>query len=421
MLIRAGLVLSAVLVCGAGTGLSSTIYVSKAGSPANDGSSWSKAISDISIAGQVATPGDVILVNDGIYESKGLPGRGNNNVLIITDGVTVRSVHGRESVIIDGGGSNRCVYISGTNAVLEGFSLEHGDAGTDRGGGVYADGYASVTNCYIADCHSTNSQGGGVFMYAGYVDDSIIESNTSYYSGGGVCLNDINSNGGHVRNCYISGNRCGSGGGVGGAGVFGSYAKVEYCLIEENHAQAGDGGGAVVYWSGVVRNCIVSDNYAGGRGGGVYMYYGARVENSTVVSNHSFYQGGGVAAQVGDNKCVNSIIYGNSITTGQAYENNYATILSATIAFDHCCTQPLPAAGSGNIDDNPDLSTVNGYSLNDKSPCINAGNTAAAALPYDFKGNPRVFGGIVDMGAIESMISPRGAISALNLLLLGKK
>ena len=50
---------------------------------------------------------------------------------------------------------------------------------------------------------------------------------------------------------------------------------------------------------------------------------------------------------------------------------------------------------------------ANPYRLNNLSPCVNAGipDTTGLNLPeYDLAGNPRVYGGRIDMGAYENQI-----------------
>lgn len=58
-----------------------------------------------------------------------------------------------------------------------------------------------------------------------------------------------------------------------------------------------------------------------------------------------------------------------------------------------------PAFGLGPNYDKPDAD----WSLRDNSPCINAGSTEQSCYPAtDVYGNPRVNGGIIDIGAVEN-------------------
>jgi len=293
MLIKSGLMLSVILFSSALWSSAGKIYVSTAGSPANDGSSWSKAISDIGIAGQKALAGDTIEVTNGVYSSGGEYGADNNNVLKIKAWVKVRSVNGRKYTTITGGGTNRCVYM-GRSSSIEGFTLTDGIGGS--GGGVYAEGYCHVTNCCVKNCQTTNSVGGGIFMSAGYVDNSVIESNTAYYSGGGIAINCIVSGGGHVRNSIIRDNRANLQGDSGGGGIIGEYTLVENCLIENNISENLNswGGGVYLNWDAVIRNSLVINNTSKGDGGGVCLTYGARMENCTVINNHTTGTCGGI-------------------------------------------------------------------------------------------------------------------------------
>jgi len=76
--------------------------------------------------------------------------------------------------------------------------------------------------------------------------------------------------------------------------------------------------------------------------------------------------------------------------------------------------------GTGNISASPKFVGINDYHLSSLSPCINAGFNSAIVVSYDLEGNPRISGGVVDIGAYESLLNSAGALSALDLLLLGK-
>jgi hypothetical protein len=63
----------------------------------------------------------------------------------------------------------------------------------------------------------------------------------------------------------------------------------------------------------------------------------------------------------------------------------------------------MPTNGTGHITTEPLFVnlTAGDLHLQSTSPCINAGLNAYAPGPVDLDGNPRIVGGIVDMGAYE--------------------
>jgi len=79
---------------------------------------------------------------------------------------------------------------------------------------------------------------------------------------------------------------------------------------------------------------------------------------------------------------------------------------------------PLPTNGVGNIEADPLFTDhVNGnLRLRPNSPCINAGNNAYVNTAADLDVNPRISGGIVDMGAYEFVFTPSMEVAQLILL-----
>jgi hypothetical protein len=141
-------------------------------------------------------------------------------------------------------------------------------------------------------------------------------------------------------------------------------ATLYNCLLTENSADEGGGGGAE---GGTLYNCVLIGNWALD-GGGVN---GGLLFGCAVVSN-SASKGGGVAGAFTPggpaygilNNCV---VFYNTATNGP----NFGDLC----LLDHCCTEPLPSEGTGNINAPPLFRDgQNGdFRLSASSPCIDAG------------------------------------------------
>ena len=175
------------------------------------------------------------------------------------------------------------------------------------GGAVYgewADGR-------FGDCNIVNNRaylGGGVYFVGGTnrIGTSIISQNQAAFTdpnlvdtpteGGGIYIFDANV---MITDCNINGNSSTASGG--GMYIAGSNTPlIKNCLIFNNTADR-DGGGISANWYShpTITNCTIADNtvsgtgFAAGYGGGMYVSYGSY-------------------AQI-----INSILWGNSDTTGK--------------------------------------------------------------------------------------------------------
>ena len=80
---------------------------------AGDGSgSWANAASSIQGAILAAPAGSVIWLSNGVYKADAQAVDWNGtNVIYITNSLTLRAWNGPGTVVIDGGGSNRCLGV----------------------------------------------------------------------------------------------------------------------------------------------------------------------------------------------------------------------------------------------------------------------------------------------------------------------
>ncbi len=155
--------------------------------------SWNTAAHTIQDAVNAASPNDVVLVTNGAYAGG----------LVLGKPVWVLGIGRAQFTLIDGGGTNRCVWMT-NGARLEGFTLTNGWA--QNGGGVWcSSSNAYVTNCVIVGNSAAGGEGGGV--WGGTIDRSTLSSNSAGSGGGAVSAT--------LNNCVLTGNSATSSGGGG--------------------------------------------------------------------------------------------------------------------------------------------------------------------------------------------------------------
>src|SRR6266446_4349600 len=328
---------------------------------------WATAATNIQDAVDAAMGDDEIVVTNGLYATGGRAVYGTmTNRVAVDRPLTLRSVNGPEFTVIQGGrlpdtnngdGAIRCVYLA-NGASLMGFTLTNGatravaTTGEGNGGGVWCE---SPNNSVVSNC--------------------LVTGNFAYYLGGGAY-------GGMLNNCTLNTNTAK---GYLGSGAGASGGTLNNSTLNGNSADW-DGGGA---YESTLNNCTLNGNTTAWEGGGAY---GGTLSNCTLGGNSAAISGGGVLSSTLNN-CV---VYFNTCADGANYDSSSA--------LNYCCTTPLPTNGIGNITYVPLFVDTNGWANlrpQSTSPCINAGTNALAPTGPDLDGNPRIKGGLVDIGAYE--------------------
>ena len=248
--------------------LAATYYVNiNSPGPAPPYSDWTTAATNIQDAVDQTSPGDLVLVTNGIYYLGGHTVGGNSlmNTVAVTNAVTVRSVNGAKFTIIEGNplalpwAGPRCVYLA-AGASLIGFTVTNGQtlnvsfSPDGDGGGVWCESAAAtVSNCVLGG-NAAYHYGGGAF--AGTITCSVLLSTAAFSRAGGAY-------GAALDNCLIAGNH---GGGV-------AYSTLNNCTVALN-SFGGEPGGAL-YCS--ASNCIVYFNTAG-NAAAVSNYFGGTLD-----------------------------------------------------------------------------------------------------------------------------------------------
>ena len=394
--------------------LASVLYVDLNNTnPTPPYTNWSTAATNIQNAVDVSTNGDLVLVTNGVYASGGRVVYGSlTNRVVINKAITLQSVNGPATTMIaghqtpgttNGNSAVRCVYMT-NGTVLAGFTLTNGatravtSSSDCAGGGVWCESTgAIVSNCVLA-ANSAYGYGGGAF--SGTLNNCLLVNNSvlsysgaSDFGSGGGARNAILNNcqltgnsafygggaeGGTLNNCVLSNNVASYGGGTIGSAL-------SYCLIKNNSAVYGGG----MHSSTCKNNCLIQNNSASTWGGGAMS---GTLNNCDIVGNTA-QAGGGVYASTLNN----CLVYYNMASNGPNY---YVTYYGGV--FNYCCTTPLPG-GIGNIANEPLVADLAGsdFHLQSNSPCINAGKNSYATNLTDWDGNPRIRGGMVDIGAYE--------------------
>ena len=206
------------------TGLTAEWYVDASVASSGAGTSPATAKKTIQEGINAASAGDTVWVNDGTYYL--------SSELSITTDITVSSINGAESTIVDGGGAVCCLNM--TAGTVSGLTLQNGSS--SYGGGAYLNG-TTLNNCIVRN-NNCSGNGGGLNVISANINNCLIYDNSASGSGAGIQAYGASSTGRvSIRNCTISQNTSGSAGG--GLYVTGSNGAFIYnSIIWGNNASS---------------------------------------------------------------------------------------------------------------------------------------------------------------------------------------
>ena len=314
----------------------------------NDGSETSPFATLAKAYAAAADTGDEIVVKPGTYVMSAS--------LTVKKGVTVRSSTGiAEDVKIDGNAKVTPFVLNHADAKLQDVCVQNGSGTSSGGGNVRLDTNGGrLERCIVRNGKLTpqglkrGSSGGGGIMCssdAGLIVNCVITNNSinaeTYAQGGGLCMA-----GGTAVGCFIGYNK-----GSSSTKIF-SY------------------------------------------GGGAHVRGGAKLVNCTIAYN-SCQLGGGVDAYASTARVINCVLWGNSGDGGVddylGLSEVFVNCFSKKQINDTCiAADSLPADGIFLV---PTVA----------SPCLDCSeDVEGVELPAtDILGNPRVVGGIADLGCAE--------------------
>jgi len=393
------------------------------------------SVTGVSVAATIHVPANQPTIQAGINAAKNgdrvVVARGTyfENINFAGKAITVVASGGRTVTIIDGGHAGRVVTFDsgeGRESVLEGFTVQNGNASLE-GGGIYIFNASPTIKLNTVTNNVACGSGAGIAVEfsSALVQNNVISSNSESGCtgglGGGLYVGGAGS--ALVTGNTIQKNSATFGGGM---ALFATTTPtLENNVIHGNVAtdQTSQGGGLWIVDSSealLVQNLIYNNTAT--QGAGAYVSVsgdtpGPTFINNTIVGTASSLQSSALYASISQQGLFyNNLMIGASGTsavycytslyeTTPIFTNNDAYSPNGAGLTGSCASQ---SGQTGNLSVNPMFVAAANFRLRARSPAIDAGDNAAPDLPpLDLAGKPRIVDGngggtaIIDMGAYE--------------------
>ncbi len=228
------------------------------------------------------------------------------------------------------------IHTTSSHTLTATNSLLQSNTATNVGGGLYVEPGSSNLSSVTVVANRAN-EGGGIYTSSNNlrVTNSLLQSNTSTVSGGGLFINGGTTN---LSSLTISDNRAGNEGG----GIItgnGGGLTVTNSVLRRNTATT-DGGGLFTFGNGssTLSSLTVSANQAGDQGGGIYVTgsYTLRATNSLLQSNTANTDGAGLFVNSGTTGIlINTALQDNKANALGGSIRNLGTVTSTNGSFGY--------------------------------------------------------------------------------------
>lgn len=370
-------------------------------------------------------------IHDSFIENNSAPGegaRGGGIFSALTLSIAGSKISGNSSGRFGGG-----IYAS-TGLQIDTSEISGNSALLTKGigGGVFrtGTGFFTLTNSTVSGNSATMDAGGLYFAssVSNIIDHSTISGNSAARDAGGIMAHTGTLG---LTATTVSSNTAGrDGGGIWKTGLL----SINGSTINNNTA-GGNGGGIAEFGPSNINNTTIGQNTATISGGGIWANDGQNLQSSTILANRAGQAGGGVFLTAGTTAIYDSVVAADSGASGADVSGLLGVTLNVHFSLigsnqgSGLTTAPVGSPDvNGNLIGGSTISsmivpalgplTMNGgptatYAPLAGSVVINAGDPAAVAgvsgVPAnDQRGAPflRVYGGRIDMGAVETQPNP---------------
>lgn len=278
------------------------------------------------------------------------------------------------------------------------------------GGGIYSYNASPTITGNEFSLNTSGRYGGGLRSRVSDIilTDNVFSENSAVGEGGAISYASKTS--GPIARNIITGNTTGGDGG----GIFceRSSPSIETNVIIGNTADKDGGGIFCNIIDNLIFNNILYGNVGGEEGGGLVLAHGNSVVTNNTICGNSSETGGGIYSYNATITVTNTIFWDNTALTA---DEIWVGAAPSELTISHSVIQGGSAGvvvesgstlimGAMLLDMDPMLKdcAAGDFNLTYGSPCINAGdNNAVPQSPEDIGGDPRIAGGVVDMGADE--------------------